>query len=61
MFKYIIERAGNIDWMAIIPMIIFVVIFTLVIIYAFFNKKTDFDSIAQIPLEDNDDNEDSNQ
>lgn len=60
MFKYIIERAGNIDWMAIIPMIIFVVIFALVIIYAFFNKKTDFDSIAQIPLEDNDDIEDSN-
>lgn len=54
MYKYIIERAGDIEWMAIVPLLIFTTIFVMVIIRAV-TAKTDFiNKMASLPLDEND-------
>lgn len=54
MYKYIIERAGDIDWMAIVPLLIFTTIFVIISIRAV-TAKTDFiDKMANLPLDEND-------
>lgn len=54
MYKYILERAGDIEWMAIASMLIFTTIFAIVIIRTIFAKKDFIDKMARMPLDEND-------
>ena len=52
MGKYILETAGEIDWMAIGPLIIFFVFFIGVLIYAARLNKEKIDRFKHLPLEE---------
>ena len=54
MYKYILERAGDIDWMAIVPLLIFTTVFAIVVIRAVTAKKGFIDKMANLPLDEND-------
>jgi hypothetical protein len=54
MYKYILERAGDLDWMAIVPLLIFTTIFAIVIIRAITAKKDFINKMASLPLDEND-------
>lgn len=51
MAKYILEQAGNIDWMALFALITFFGIFTLSLILIFFGNKQQYQRLAELPLE----------
>ena len=52
MFKYILERAGDIEWMAIVPLVLFVVFFVVIVWRALSQKKEFVDRMANMPLQD---------
>ena len=52
MYKYIIEQAGNINWMAIFALLTFVFVFSTSVILAFFKSKESMDKMANLPLDD---------
>jgi len=52
MYKYIIEQAGSINWMAIFALLTFMFVFTTSIILAFFKTKESMDRMANLPLDD---------
>lgn len=52
MYKYILETAGDIDWLALIPLIIFFVFFTMTIIRVVMTKKSYIEKMEQLPLEE---------
>ncbi|NBC09837.1 MAG: hypothetical protein GVY26_21835 [Bacteroidetes bacterium] len=52
MFKYILEGAGNINWMAIAALLTFMVIFITSAVMAFRSKAGYLDKMAHMPLED---------
>lgn len=52
MFKYILERAGDIEWMAIVPLVLFVVFFIVIVWKAMSHKKEFVDRMANMPLQD---------
>ncbi len=52
MFKYILENAGNINWMAISALITFFVIFMVSIVLAFSHNPAFIDKMASLPLDD---------
>lgn len=52
MYKYIIERAGDFNWMAVFALITFFFIFTLGAVLAVRSDKKRLDYMAQLPLED---------
>ncbi len=52
MFKYILESAGNINWMAIAALITFLVIFMVSVVLAFRHDPAYIDKMASMPLED---------
>ena len=52
MFKYILERAGDIEWMAIVPLVLFVVYFVVIVWRALSQKKEFVDRMANMPLQD---------
>jgi len=52
MFKYILEGAGNINWMAIAALLTFMVIFLTSAVLAFRSKAGYLDKMANMPLED---------
>ncbi|MEM6963301.1 MAG: hypothetical protein AAF573_00960 [Bacteroidota bacterium] len=54
MYKYILERAGDIDWMAILPLLIFTIVFAVVVIMAMTHKKDFVNHMASLPLDEND-------
>ncbi|HFC01241.1 MAG TPA: CcoQ/FixQ family Cbb3-type cytochrome c oxidase assembly chaperone [Phaeodactylibacter sp.] len=54
MYKYIIEKAGDFDWMAIVSMLIFTTIFVIVLLRVIFAKKDFIDKMARMPLDEND-------
>ena len=54
MYKYILERAGDIDWMAIIPLLIFTIVFVIITIRAITAKKDYINKMANLPLDEND-------
>lgn len=51
-FKYILESAGAIDWMALLPLILFFIIFGFITIYALRQSKQYVNKMANLPLED---------
>ncbi|MCB0653428.1 MAG: hypothetical protein KDC85_19285 [Saprospiraceae bacterium] len=54
MFKYILEKAGDIEWMAIVPMVLFVIIFIVIVWRAMSHKKEFVDHMANMPLQEDD-------
>ncbi len=54
MYKYILESAGNINWMALFALITFMTVFLIGAWVAFIKDKAEVDRIASIPLENDD-------
>lgn len=52
MYKYILEGAGNINWMALFALLTFFIIFVLSAYLAFVKKESDMKEVAALPLED---------
>jgi hypothetical protein len=52
MGKYIIKTMGDVDWMALVPLVLFVSVFVVVSIIWFRRSKTEMAKLANIPLED---------
>ena len=53
MGKYILENAGEIDWMAILPLLIFFTFFIGVLVYALRFSSERIRHIERLPLDDN--------
>lgn len=53
MYKYILESANDINWMAILPLIIFFCFFTITLIVTWKKNKGFIDRMKHLPL-DND-------
>ena len=52
MYKYILETAGNINWMALFALLTFFFVFTLSIYLAFLKDKNELKHVSQLPLSD---------
>ncbi|MCB0570215.1 MAG: hypothetical protein KDC66_10645 [Phaeodactylibacter sp.] len=52
MFKYILESAGNINWMAISALLTFIVIFMVSAVLAFKRDPAYINKMANMPLDD---------
>lgn len=52
MFKYILQGAGDINWMAIFALITFFSMFVLGLIAVFGHSKKYIDHMASLPLEE---------
>jgi hypothetical protein len=52
MFKYILEGAGDINWMAIFALLTFFFIFIVGAATAFFSKSDHINRMASMPLDD---------
>jgi len=52
MYKYILESAGNINWMAVFALMTFFFIFSMSIYLAFVKDKKSLQHIADLPLND---------
>jgi len=50
MYKYILESAGNIDWMALFALLTFFFIFSLSAYLAFRKDKVELERISSLPL-----------
>ena len=52
MYKYILETAGNINWMALFALLTFFTVFSMSIYLAFFKSSKELDHMAALPLND---------
>ena len=52
MYKYILQSAGNINWMAIFVFLTFLFIFITAVVLAFTKRKEELRHYASLPLED---------
>lgn len=52
MYKYILESAGNINWMAIFALLTFITVFSISAYLAFTKDKGELKHIAELPLSD---------
>ena len=52
MYKYILESAGDIDWMAIVPLLLFFIFFIGVSYMAITSKKSFINKMENLPFED---------
>lgn len=52
MFKYIIESMNQNEWTALLPLVLFILIFTVIIIMVMRQKKTYTDKMSNMPFED---------
>ena len=48
----VLEKAGDLDWMAIVPLLIFTIIFAIVVIRAVTAKREFISRMASLPLDD---------
>ncbi len=53
MYKYLLESAGNINWMAIFALITFFLIFTISAVTVFRRNPEFIKKMSNLPLEDN--------
>lgn len=54
MYKYILESAGNINWMALFALITFFTVFSLSIYLAFIKDKKQLKHMSELPLAEDD-------
>ena len=53
MYKQILKQINNeIDWMALVPLLLFFVVFDIVLVAVFAERKGNMDYMAQLPLQD---------
>lgn len=52
MYKYLLENAGDLDWMAVGPMLVFVAFFVGVIVFAYTTDKSYINKMSNLPFED---------
>lgn len=52
MYKYILEQAGNINWMALFSLTTFFFVFSVSLILALRKDKKHIEHMAHIPLDD---------
>lgn len=52
MYKYILESAGNIDWMALFALLTFTFIFCLSVVLAFKKDTEELKRLSELPLSD---------
>ena len=52
MFKYIIKTMGDVDWMAVVPLILFVTVFSITSLLWLRRNKEEVAGMAKLPLED---------
>ncbi len=52
MYKYIIKTMGNVDWMAVVPMLLFIAVFVGTVLVWFRKNQKEVDVMANIPLDD---------
>jgi len=52
MYKYILQSAGNINWMAIFALLTFLFIFLMGVVLAFAKDKEQIKHFVSLPLED---------
>lgn len=52
MYKYLLESAGNINWMALFALITFVIVFTVSAVVAFRRNPAFIEKMANLPLDD---------
>lgn len=60
MYKYILESAGNINWMALFALLTFVAVFLGSAIMAFLKDKKTLSHMAHLPLDEDYDRYDHN-
>lgn len=53
MYKYILQSIEGINWLAILPLILFFTFFLITTIRVLRQKKSFTEHMAQLPLEDN--------
>jgi cbb3-type cytochrome oxidase subunit 3 len=52
MYKYIIKTMGNVDWMAIVPLILFFAVFVGTALVWFRKDQKEVEAMANLPLDD---------
>jgi len=52
MYKYILESINQINWLAIVPLLIFFVFFLVTIIQVLAKKKSFIEKMEKLPLEE---------
>ena len=52
MYKHIIKTMGDVDWMALIPLVLFISVFSLTTLIWVWRSKQDVAEMANLPLED---------
>ena len=52
MAKYILEQAGNINWMAVFALLTFMTVFIISVVLVFRKDKEHITHMASLPLED---------
>lgn len=50
MYKYILESAGNINWMAVFALMTFFFVFSMSVYLAFVKDSSSLQHIAELPL-----------
>jgi len=54
MYKYILETAGNINWMALFALLTFFFVFSMSAYLAFIKSNEELNQVAHLPLVDDD-------
>jgi cbb3-type cytochrome oxidase subunit 3 len=52
MYKYIIKTMGNVDWMAVVPMLLFFMVFVGTALVWWRKEQKEVNRMANLPLED---------
>lgn len=52
MFKYILQNAGNINWLAIFSLVLFFAVFLFGTVWIMSRKKDYVDKVSRLPLDD---------
>lgn len=52
MYKYIIKTMGNVDWMAVVPMLLFIAVFVGTALVWFRKEQQEVNKMANMPLDD---------
>ena len=53
MYKYILETAGDLSLLALVPLVIFFVVFVGAMLMTVFSNKKHIEHMAHLPFEDN--------
>ena len=54
MYKYILESAGNINWMALFALLTFFFVFSMSVYLAFIKSSDELRDVANLPLGEDD-------